>query len=185
MLTVDGPDFPIYEPTQFSPAWYTKKFNGPGLRYEVAVAINTGDIAWIHGPFPCGRYPDSKIFKIGRKNRLHSTERVWGDKGYRGDIKCISPFDAISDAHRKEMGVARGRHETINGRLADWDCLSQVWRHSRFKHQYAFNSIAVITQLEHANGFSSFQVHNKEHMAIQPMVDIYQRRRHNVAAAYR
>jgi DDE superfamily endonuclease len=190
LMTVDGTDFPIFEPTQFSPAWYTKKFNGPGVRYEVAVAIGTGDICWIHGPFPAGAMNDITIFRVGLKRRLHQTERVWADKGYRGDIKCITPYDAISEAHRVEMGIARGRHETINGRLASWDCLNQVWRHSRDKHCDSFTSVAVITQLEQINGFRSFQVNNTLHSSRQPIETIdeaaaYYLRRENVAEAYR
>ena len=33
-----------------------------GLRYEVAVGILTGEMKWINGPFPCGKYPDVNIF---------------------------------------------------------------------------------------------------------------------------
>ena len=163
LMTIDGTDFPIYEPTQWSPSWFSQKFNGPGVRYEVAVAINTGDICWINGPFPCGRFPDLKIFKIGLKQRLHQTERVWADRGYRGDLKCITPCDAVSDAHSVEMGIARARHETINGRFADWQCLNQVWRHQRSKHNMTFQAIAMVTQLAQINGFRSFQVTNNQH----------------------
>ena len=194
LMTVDGTDFPIYEPSQFNPAWFTKKFNGPGVRYEVAVAINSGDICFINGPFPCGRFPDIKIFRLGLKMRLHKTERVWGDRGYRGDMKVITPYTAISEEHQVEMSEARARHETINGRLASWDCLNQVWRHCRTKHVYAFYSVAVITQLEQINGYRSFQVANythslfhtieQEELEIVDEATAYHRRRRNVAAIY-
>lgn len=35
LTTVDGTDFRIGNPTPFKKVWYTKKFNGPGLRYEL------------------------------------------------------------------------------------------------------------------------------------------------------
>eukprot|EP00957_Ditylum_brightwellii_P173127 13180079-Ditylum_brightwellii.AAC.1 len=35
--TVDGIGFMICEPTPFSPRWYSHKFNGPGLCYELAI----------------------------------------------------------------------------------------------------------------------------------------------------
>jgi hypothetical protein len=52
---VDGTDFHIREPEPFDPEWYTKKFNGPGVRYEVGIAIQTGYIVWVNGPFKPGK----------------------------------------------------------------------------------------------------------------------------------
>jgi hypothetical protein len=44
LVSVDGTDFQINEPTPFSKGYYSHKFNGPGLRYEIALNIMTGDI---------------------------------------------------------------------------------------------------------------------------------------------
>ena len=85
LVTVDGTDFCIYEPTPFWSIWRSHKFNGPGLRYEVAVCIQTGDIVWINGPFPCGRYPDLNIFCLGLKHMLLEWEMVEADGGYRDE----------------------------------------------------------------------------------------------------
>jgi hypothetical protein len=38
-VTVDGTDFRINEPTDFSTKWFSHKFKDPGLRYEVAISI--------------------------------------------------------------------------------------------------------------------------------------------------
>ena len=62
--------------------WYSHKFNGPGLRYEVALAIRTGLIVWLNGPFPCGTFPDDKIFKGALVEMLDEKERVEADGGY-------------------------------------------------------------------------------------------------------
>ena len=59
----DGTDFRIYEPQPFSKKWFSNKFNGPGLQYEVAINIQTGDIVWINGPYKCGAWTDIKIFR--------------------------------------------------------------------------------------------------------------------------
>ena len=61
-ISVDGTDYKIRNPTKFWKGWYSHKFNGPGLRYEVGIAIQSGDIVWVHGPFPPGRFPDLTIF---------------------------------------------------------------------------------------------------------------------------
>ena len=46
----------------FNSKWYSKKFNGPGIRYKVGISINTGYIVWYNGPYPAGMMPDTKIY---------------------------------------------------------------------------------------------------------------------------
>ena len=53
-MTVDGTDVMIWEPTPFSKMWYSHKFHGAELRYEIGMCIQTGDIVWVNGPFKCG-----------------------------------------------------------------------------------------------------------------------------------
>ena len=55
LVTIDGVDFPIYEPTPFDFTWYSHKFRGAGVCYEIAVAIKTGDIVVFNGHFECGK----------------------------------------------------------------------------------------------------------------------------------
>ena len=47
-VSVDGVDFEITEPYPYervwSKRWFTPKFKGPGVRYEVAICILTGEI---------------------------------------------------------------------------------------------------------------------------------------------
>jgi hypothetical protein len=62
-VTVDETDFIIYEPTDLYTKWFSHKFNGPGIRYEVAISINGGQIVHIQGPYPAGNWPDIKIFR--------------------------------------------------------------------------------------------------------------------------
>jgi len=158
LVTVDGTDFRIQEPSPFNRKWYSSKFNGPGVRYEVGICIQSGDIVWIHGPFPCGLMPDIRIFRIKLKDLLLPGEQVIADKGYRGDPKTCTPFEAKNECHKKAMSRARARHETINGRFKRWGCLKQVWRHNRTKHYLVFKAVATITQLEMENGRPPFQV---------------------------
>jgi len=61
-VSVDGTDFRIFNWKPFWSGWFSHKFKGPGVRYEVGLCIRTGDIVWINGPFPCGQYPDITIF---------------------------------------------------------------------------------------------------------------------------
>ena len=62
-LSVDGTDCRIYERYPFKCKWYSHKFKGPGLRYEVGMCMFRDEICWVTGPFPCGWFNDQSIFK--------------------------------------------------------------------------------------------------------------------------
>lgn len=99
-LTVDGTDFRICKPSPFSTRWFSHKFKGPGLRYEVAVSIVGGDIVHTNGPFPCGAWPDIKIFRSDLINKLAPGEMVEADNGYRGQpdkIRTPVNYDTIRE----------------------------------------------------------------------------------------
>jgi hypothetical protein len=149
-VTVDGTDFRVNNPTHYNKAWYSHKFKHAGLRYEVAVSIQKGDIVWIHGPFPAGDWPDIKIFRHSLLSHLSDGERVEADQGYVGEapqyVKC--PGSAYTTEEVAKMqNDARARHETMNKRLKQWGCLFQQYRHSLSKHGDVFRAVAVITQL--------------------------------------
>ena len=47
-VMVDGTVFHIQEPTPLDLRWYSHKFKGPGLCYEIGVCIKTGWIVWVN-----------------------------------------------------------------------------------------------------------------------------------------
>jgi hypothetical protein len=158
LVSIDGTDFEIYQFGRFWTGWYSHKFKGAGLRYEVGVCIRTGLIVWIHGPFPCGRWPDLKIFRYGLKKMLTPGEKVQADGGYRGE-----PNFVVTPTGEKDLGQqVRGRQETVNRRFKHWNILHRVFRHVLSKHQSAFNSVAVITELELENGQPLYSVTYEE-----------------------
>lgn len=159
-MTVDGVDFAIPEPTQFSPRWYSHKFKGPGLRYEIAVCIKTGKIVSFNGPFECGTWPDLKIFRSRLKYNLSAGEKVVADRGYRGEDRICTPDSFRTIEHKNAMNTARARHETINGRLKTWGILKNVFRHGSEKHHIAFRSVLVLVEISIENGCPPFQVEN-------------------------
>ena len=59
----------------------SQKFKGPGLRYELGVAVKTGAIVWLHGPFPAGMYNDCLLFQRCLATFLDLYERVECDDG--------------------------------------------------------------------------------------------------------
>ena len=159
LLSVDGTDCPIQQFKPWSKIWYSKKINGPGLRYEVGVCILSGSICWIHGPIPCGKWNDLQVFKHALINFLDDGERVESDKGYRGVPRSARIPDATDSnevaAMRRRVGQ---RHETINRRLKMFRALKQRWRHSLELHSATFRAAAVITQLCFELGEPPFDV---------------------------
>jgi hypothetical protein len=136
------------------------KFHGPGLKYEIGLNITTGDIVWVNGPFPCGAWPDMKIFKNDLVLELDENERVEADKGYRGSPQKVSTPQRFSmNKKREEMKArVRSRHETVNKRLKQWGCLDQVYRHDLKKHAAIFRSVLTITQLSFNCGYPLYTV---------------------------
>ena len=88
-LLVDGTDFCILEPTPFDRKYFSHKFNGTALRYEIAISFQGGKICWINGPFPAGEFSDINIFRRSLKLMLLSQEIVEADKGYRGKYNKV------------------------------------------------------------------------------------------------
>jgi len=148
-MTIDGTDFQIKEPLKdgFDRKWYSIKFKAAGVRYEVGVSIYTSSIAWIKGPFPCGRFPDRVIFKAFLSKRLRPGEKVVADKGYRYMDQCTTPQIEDSQIKKKRMSRLRNRQETLNKRLKQFGVLRKIFRHHRSKHKQCFYAVSVITQL--------------------------------------
>ena len=93
-MTVDGADFSIWEPRPYckigSAIWYSPKFKGAGLWYELGVCIQIGNIDWFNGPYPCGWGPDIKIFNQRLRHLLLPFEKVMADQMYRNCSKCYT-----------------------------------------------------------------------------------------------
>ena len=162
LISVDGTDFHIYEPTPFWKGWFSHKFNGPALRYEVSICIQTGWIVWIKGPFVAGHWSDIKIFQGWLKTKLLPDEFVEADRGYRGDDKMSAPDDdAPSLYHFYSKGNVRARHETVNRRFKQFNCLHHRFRHDKEKHALCFDAVAVLTQLSIQSGEPLYDVEYK------------------------
>ena len=150
-MSVDGTDFRSQQFKPWSKTWYSHKFEGPGLCYEIGVCILSGSIVWIHGPFRCGEWPDINIFKHALITYLEQGERVQADNGYRGYPKVKTPN--LGGDQRVDQ-----RHETVNKRLKQIKCLKNIWRHDLNLHSVSLWAVAVITQLSFENGEPVFDV---------------------------
>lgn len=163
-ISVDGIHCRIWEPrTLPSSGWYSKKFNGAGLSYEVGVAIWHNQIVWINGPFPCGQN-DGMIFGRKLKKKMNDSGiRGIADRGYTGhtnELAIRNAFDGKDVRDFKKRAAAR--QETVNARLKAFGILSQAFRgrgaDRMEKHRSAFEACAVIVQYEMENGKGLFNV---------------------------
>jgi hypothetical protein len=166
LVSVDGTDCRIPMQRQAPEAFYSHKFNGPpGLRYEVAVCILTGDIVSVVGPFPCGDWPDVEIFRYCLKGMLDEYERVEADDGYVGEdpVNVKVPGSLVHMHDEQQLYIrsrVRRRHETVNKRIKQFKCLDTVFRHGLSFHGTCFRACAVLTQLSIKHGNPLFTVDN-------------------------
>ncbi len=78
-MTVDGTDFRIPQKgiaTKGNAFASHKSAGKSALRYELGVDILAGNLVWIQGPYPAGKYTDIKIFNKVLRNFLEPGERV-------------------------------------------------------------------------------------------------------------
>jgi hypothetical protein len=130
------------------------------LCYELGVSILVGDLVWIQGPYPVGKFMDSNTFNKVLHHILDPGEQVKAGEGYVGQpdkIKC--PQSVGNPAKKWAMqGRVRARHEKLNGRLKNWGIFSQVYPHGIMRHGDVFRSCAIVTQLTIENGEPLFKV---------------------------
>ena len=154
-VSTDATDCPIQEQIPFDRRWFTQKFNGPGVRYEVAVALRKSAIVHINGPFACGANPDARIFARKLEHKLHiAHERTFTDEGYwgHGDVCTYIDKNGLvngrnSPRMRKTVVAIQARHETVFKRMKQFRILSTKFRHDLKDHKYAFRAVAVLVQL--------------------------------------
>ena len=154
-MSVDGTDYKINTPSPASTKWFSFKIRHAGLRYEVGLNIQTGDIVWTNGPFPAGEWTDIRIFLSDLAPKLGPGEKVEADLGYRGWADKVED-PTICIPNTEEMvymkSMVRARHEMVNARLKTFNALKYAWRHDRSHHGLTFRCIVIMVQLNLESG---------------------------------
>lgn len=163
-MSIDGTDFRITQtgPVSKGNPFASFKYKGKSaLRYEVGLDILEGNLIWIRGPYPAGKYNDITIFRDCLAHQLEPYERVVADKGYVGEapqfVKCPNS-KTLRKEHRRMTHQVSARHETINARFKFWGILKQVYRHDIDDHGDVVSALGVIIQLAVANGEPLYSV---------------------------
>lgn len=131
--------------------WYSHKFHGFGLKYEIASCIKTGDIVHFVGPFRCA-IDDVTIYRSFLKDMLRPGEKVMADKDYSGDDSAVTPCGSNTAKKNHVIQRIAARHETLNSRLFTFGAMKATWRHDLRKHLLAFRACLVMSQLRYENG---------------------------------
>lgn len=160
ILTVDGVHFRICEPHLHPDAkWFSPKFKGPGLTYELGIAIRQNRLVWINGPFLASTHDKTIYNKTdGLKSQMPAGKKGIADRGYRGEPTLSTRNDLDTEPVRDYKRRARARHETFNGRLKRFKILDERFRHGFQKHKVVMESVCVLVQYDMENGHPLFDV---------------------------
>ncbi len=150
-LTEHGTNFWIAK--GYSKPFWSYKFKKSGLRYEVGLSIQTGDICWWSGQYAPGKWNNLSIFRGLLVSMLELGERCEVDRGYQGTVpayvKCPGVVEADPNTAQIQQRVW-SRQETVNKRFKNWAILSTVYCHGLLEHQTVFGAIVILTQLSFA-----------------------------------
>ena len=126
VLSVDGVHFKIKEPRRTPSArWFSHKFHGPGLAYELACSIHTHQLAWIRGPYPAATH-DLAIFREELEGTIPVGKLVVADSGYSSSpkVSTVLESDSVELATFKER--AKARQENFNERIKRFQILGAL-----------------------------------------------------------
>ncbi|KAL3936902.1 MAG: hypothetical protein SGARI_002359 [Bacillariaceae sp.] len=170
IVSVDGVHCKIREVRKDpSSKWFDHKSHGAGLTYELAIAIRSGKLVWMKGPFPASVH-DIKMFRgeegdpnnkpeESLKAMIPDDMKGIGDSGYKGEPQKMSttkPRD--SKEVKKFKGQVKSRHETFNGRIKFFLVLDMPFRHDISQHKQCFEACCIAVQYDLENGHPLFEI---------------------------
>ena len=154
-----------------SSIWWSHKFNGPGVGFEVVTnPTDKGLMMWASGPHPAAQH-DLTYFRGGKKGKqkewkktsLYNTVpdglRLVADSAYKGQFdKVTTTMDAHSSDTKELFARMKSMQETIFVRFKSFNVLTAGFRHGKNtkdkmnKVGEAFDAVAVLIQLDIKNG---------------------------------
>ena len=146
-----------------SKKWFSEKYKCAAVRYEIGISILGGDIVWINGPFPAGRFNDATIFQHkGLLSNLEENERVEADNGYSNlDPEFVKSKSGIThkEENRGMRNTVRARHELVNRRIKTFNSLRIPFPYKKItNHQHMFVAAAVLVQISFELGENNYAV---------------------------
>ena len=106
-------------------------------------------------------FNDITIFRRGLRDMLEPGERIEADDGYIGDnptfVVCPGSYGKRLDQTRMHARL-RMRHETVNERIKNFDCLVNRFRHDAEKHGACVRACACLVQIAMEAGEELFDM---------------------------
>jgi len=162
---VDAADMPTWElkhPTlPKDPGYFTHKHHRCGVKYQIAVAVNSPNIVHISGPHR-GGVGDKTILELSgvlenlKEGKLAVCDKGYIDKKYADKLSWPNPHDA-PDLNEYKSRI-RMRGETVNGRMKFFKILRECFRHDLEHHRDVYTAVAVMVQYQMDNGAPIFAV---------------------------
>lgn len=142
--SLDSVDLKIVEPKPLeNKRWFSNKLRSAGLRYEIGLNVETGDIVWADGGYPCGECSNLQLARKKFVKSVGAGEKTMATKGYKDETYFITANEENRTLHKLVMS----RHESVKTRLKHFRILKDAYRHSLDKHQMVFRAVVNLTQL--------------------------------------
>lgn len=163
IISVDGVHCPIWEPQHptlsKNTKFYSHKFKGPALDYEIRISLYENKVVWVNGPFKASKH-DITIFRSALKAKIPKGKLAIADLGYRGEKKIIAVPNSHDIAEVRDFkGRARARQESFNKKIKNYKVLTDKFRHGIEKHKMCFEACVLLGQHQLENGSPLFDVY--------------------------
>ncbi|PRP79436.1 DDE domain transposase [Planoprotostelium fungivorum] len=135
--------------------FYSGKKKTHTIMYEIAVDVCTGFIHHVWGGYPGSDNDLSMISASGLLEELFEGEKLLGDKIYRHLDQIVTPtagkwytLNAAEQTFNSYVSSRREIVEHVFGRMKQFHCLQEKWRHSLPQHLAVFTVIANIINVD-------------------------------------
>lgn len=99
--------------------------------------------------------PNLKLARSAFALGLQEGEKAIADRGYN-DANYFDYPNGENDQKKKEI---MARHETLNRRLKQFNCLQYKFRHELYLHPLYFNAVVNLTEIMLEHGEPLYPIH--------------------------
>jgi hypothetical protein len=99
--------------------------------------------------------PNLKLARSAFALGLQEGEKAIADRGYN-DANYFYYPNGENDQKKKEI---MARHETLNRRLKQFNCLQYKFRHELYLHPLYFNAVVNLTEIMLEHGEPLYPIH--------------------------
>jgi len=171
VATVDGVDFKTNEkPTErhnMDTKKCSQKFKSCAKKHLICLSVDKSKCVFLSEPFDGAVLDINVHLQSGIMDLLRPNQLVIGDKGFKFKeetnpnefaVLALPNLGIDSKELHNFKSRARCRHETFNGRIKNFNILSNRFHHGWDLHEFAVTAVCVIVQCQMDNGAKLFDV---------------------------